>query len=285
MKRIITKWLWLMAISLPVFSRAQEGPSAGSKQAPKNEFNAAINYQSYLHYFGRTDSLKSSGIFPTVGFRHKSGLYAQGNFIFVQNSAQPTTYTGATVEGGYRFPQSDHFSGNIFYTQFLYKDKSALVQSALKSQTGINLAYTNKILNINVGGDLKFSDKTDVGATFGLDHLFIITKGMMKNSAIAIDPSVYAYAGTQQFSNTYLQKENVFGFPVSQQNVTEHVTQFNILSYEASMPVVLVVGKFNAAVIPAYVMPQNLATVAGRPDLTERGQNMFYVTVSAGIRL
>ncbi len=211
-------------------------------------------------------------------------MYAQGNFIFVQNSAQPATYTGATVEGGYRFPQSDHFNGNVFYTQFLYKDKSTLVQSALKSQTGINLAFTNKILNINLGADLKFSDKTDVGGTFGLDHLFIITKGL-KNAAIAIDPSVYAYAGTQQFSNSYLKKESVLGFPVSQQNVTERVTQFNILSYEASMPVVLVVGKFNASVIPAYVIPQNLASVAGRPDLTERGQNMFYVTVSAGIRL
>jgi hypothetical protein len=32
-------------------------------------------------------------------------------------------------------------------------------------------------------------------------------------------------------------------------------------------------------------MPQNLVTVAGRPDLSERGKNMFYVTLSAGIRL
>jgi hypothetical protein len=281
MKDAMNKCLWLIAICLPAFSIAQK---SGNKQESKNELNAAVSYQSYLHYFGRADSLKSSGIFPTVGFHLKNGLYAQSNFIFIQNNVQSATYTGATLEGGYRFPQSDHFNGNIFYTQFLYKDKSTLVQSALKSQTGINLAYTNKIVNINGGADLKFSDKTDVGATFGLDHLFIITKGL-KNAAIAIDPSVYAYAGTQQFSNTYLKKENFLGFPVSQQNVTENVTQFNILSYEASMPVVLVLGKFNASVIPAYVMPQNLATVAGRPDLSERGQNMFYLTISAGVRL
>ena len=61
--------------------------------------------------------------------------------------------------------------------------------------------------------------------------------------------------------------------------------QFNVLSYELSMPVVFVSGKFNASVTPAYVIPQNLVTVAGRPDLSERGKEMFYVTFSVGVKL
>ncbi len=280
MKHNSIRHLLSMILFLPVLSFAQ---NKEDQKAQKNEFIAGINYQSALHYFGRTDSLKSSGFFPSIGFQLKGGLYAQSNFIFVQNNAQSAAYTGATVEGGYRFPQSAHFNGNIFYTQFLYKDNSALVQSALKSQTGINLSYTNKIININGGADLKFSNKTDIGATLGLDHLFIFNKGM-KNAAIAVDPSVYAYAGTQQFSNTYLEKKNFLGIPVTQQT-TENVTKFNVLSYEASVPVVLVLGKFNASVTPAYVIPQNLATVPGRPDLSEHGQNMFYVTVGLGVRL
>ncbi|MBV9987919.1 MAG: hypothetical protein JO301_09585, partial [Chitinophagaceae bacterium] len=182
----------------------------------------------------------------------------------------------------YRFPQTDHFNGNIFYTQFLYKDQSTLVQSALKSQTGINLSYTNPILNINGGGDVKFSSQTDLGATLGFDHLFLF-KGE-NHTAFALDPSIYAYAGTQKFSNTYLERKNILGIPVTQQT-TQQVTQFNILSYEVSMPLVFVSGKFNASITPAYVMPQNLVTVAGRPDLSERGQNMFYVTISVGVRL
>jgi hypothetical protein len=271
--------LWL-AIVLPIFSLAQE---AGEKQPTKNEFNASFNYQSALHFFGRTDSLRSSGLFPTLGFQLKSGLYAQGNFIFVQNSMQSAAYTGTTVEAGYRFPQTDHFSGNIFVSRFLYKDESTLVQSALRSQTGANLSYLNKILNFNGGVSLLFSNQTDVNASLGVDHLFIFNKGM-NNAAIALAPSFTANLGTQKFSNTYLERKNVLGIPVTQQT-TENVTQFNILSYEAAMPIVFVKGKFNMAVTPAYVMPQNLITVAGRPDLSERGKNMFYVTLSAGIRL
>ena len=272
--------LFVMILFLPALTFAQD---TKAKTEQKNELSASVNYQSALHYFGRTDSLRSSGLFPSIGFQSKTGLYAQGNFIFVQNKSLPTTYTGATVEAGYRFPQSDHFTGNIFYSHFLYKDKSTLVQSALQSQTGINLSYTNPVMNVNGGVDLKFSDQTDIGATIGLDHLFIFTKGM-NNSAIAIDPSVYAYAGTQKFTNTYLEKKSVLGIPVTQQ-ATKQVTQFNVLSYEFSMPIVFVSGKFNASVTPAYVIPQNLVTVAGRPDLSERGKELFYVTLSVGVKL
>ena len=268
--------LWL-AIVLPLVSLAQD---AGET---KNEFNASVNYQSALHFFGRTDSLRSSGLFPMLGFQFKNGLYAQGNFIFVQNSMQSAAYTGATVEAGYRFPQTDHFAGNIFFSKFLYKDQSTLVQSAIRSQTGANLSFLNKVLNLNGGLSLLFSDKTDVNTSLGVDHFFIFTKGL-NNAAIAIAPSITSNMGTQQFSNTYLERKNVLGIPVTQQT-TERTTQFNILSYEMSVPVVFVKGKFNMSITPSYVMPQNLVTVAGRPDLSERGKNMFYVTLSAGIRL
>lgn len=280
MKKSKSTALLLTAMFLPLFILAQE---ASEEKVQKNEFSASINYQSALHFFGRTDSLRSSGLFPMLGFQLKGGLYAQSNFIFVQNSMQSAAYTGATIEAGYRFPQSDHFTGNLFFSRFLYKDESLLVQSALRSQTGVNLSYTNKILNVNGGLDLKFSNQTDVGATFGIDHLFIFNKGM-NNAAIALAPSATANLGTQKFSNTYLERKNVLGIPVTQQT-TENVTQFNILSYEIAMPIVFVKGKCNVAITPSYVLPQNLVTVAGRPDLSERGKNMFYVTLSAGIRL
>ena len=271
--------LWL-AMVLPILSLAQE---SSEKKQSKNEFNASFNYQSSLHFFGRTDSLKSSGMFPMLGIQLKNGLYAQGNFIFVQNSVQSAAYTGATVEAGYRFPQTDHFSGNVFFSRFLYKDESTLVQSALRSQAGANLSYLNKILNLNGGLSFMFSDQTDVNGSLGIDHIFIFNKGM-NNAAIALAPSFTANFGTQKFTNTYFERKNVLGIPVTQQT-TESSTQFNLLSYEITVPVVFVKGKCNFAVSPSYVLPQNLITVPGRADLSERGRNMFYVTVSAGIRL
>lgn len=275
----------MIILSLPFVGKTQNDTS----QPKKNVFSAGINYQSRLHYFGRTDSLRSSGLFPTVGFQLKQGFYVNSNFIFVNNSLSSLAYNGTIIEGGFRFPQTRNFSGNIFYSQFLYKDNSKLVQSALKSQTGINLAYNNKIVNVNVGGDAKFSNKTDYGATAGLDHLFIYVIPKTKN-AIAVNPSVYAYAGTQNFTQTYYKKRNVnvLGIPIGNpqtQQITETSTKFNILAYEFSAPIVFVAGKFNASITPSYVMPQSLVKVPNRPDLSENGKNMFYVSAGVGVRL
>ncbi|MFC4233541.1 hypothetical protein ACFOW1_16690 [Parasediminibacterium paludis] len=275
--KTILLYIWLL---LPFISLAQ----SDSTNTKSNHFIASINYQTRLHYFGRTDSIQSSGLLPSMSLESKLGIYATGNFIFVNNATTPTKYVGTTVEIGYQIPATTHFNGNVFYTQFIYNDKRLLVQSALKSQAGINTAFTNKIININIGGDLKFSDKTDYGATFGLDHLFLYKKGL-KNMAFAFNPSVYVYAGTQNFSNTYQeQKRNLLGLPYTQQT-TETVTNFNILSYEISMPIVFVCGKFNASITPSYVAPQNLILVANNPSQSERGTNLFYATFGIGCRL
>ena len=128
MRTLNCMYFLFILVVFPIIGFAQESNAKGSQ---KDEFSASVNYQSALHYFGRTDSLQSSGLFPSIGFQSRTGLYAQGSFIFVHNNSQPTTYTGTTIEAGYRFPQTDHFSGNLFYTRFLYQDKSTLVQSAL----------------------------------------------------------------------------------------------------------------------------------------------------------
>jgi hypothetical protein len=65
----------------------------------------------------------------------------------------------------------------------------------------------------------------------------------------------------------------------------EQAKQFEILAYEISAPIIFAKGKFNAYISPAYVMPKNLVIVSGRPDLTERGSNMFYFTAGVGVIL
>jgi hypothetical protein len=39
-------------------------------------------------------------------------------------------------------------------------------------------------------------------------------------------------------------------------------------------------GKWMGLFTPSYILPQNLVTVAGRPDLSEKGENMFYATLA-----
>ncbi len=275
------KSISLIVIGLLVFFSAD---SQNIRDSAKNELTASVNYQSKLHYLGRTDSLKSSGLFPVIGLKSKTGFYLNSTFIFIQNAATPLNYTGTILEGGYRFPYSKNFSGNIYYDHFLYQDKSVLVQSALKGQAGVNIIYNNKIVNVNVGGDIKFSNgQTDFGLTAGLDKLFLF-RNIINNAVLAVNPSAYIYSGTHTYFKN-VKKNNGLPLLANNSSSIEQAKQFTILSYEVSAPMVLVKGKFNAYISPAYVMPQNLVTVNSRPDLSERGSDLFYFSAGVGVRL
>ena len=278
------KSITLIVIGLFTFCTSN---SQNIQDSAKNEFSASINYQSNLHYFGRVDSLKSSGILPVIGLKSKTGLYLNSTFIFVQNAATSLNYAATILEAGYKFPYSKNFSGNIYYNHFLYKDKSVLVQSALKGQAGINTIYNNKIVNVNVGGNVKLSNSaTDFGVTAGLDKLFLF-RNIIDNVVLAINPSAYIYSGTHNYFKNVKNSsgQGIGGLLGSNNTFVQQAKQFAILSYEVSVPVVLVKGKFNAYVSPAYVIPQNLVTISGRPDLSERGNNLFYLSAGVGVRL
>lgn len=248
------------------------------KQKPKFKFG--INYNSALNYYGRTDSLRSTGIFPLAELWFSKDVYINAAPVFVNNAEQSFDYAGTVTTLGY-LHVTDKWITNLYVLKPFYKQSSQLVQSALKAQTGAGFSKLNKIINITAGGDLKFSDEIDFGATAGLDHL--IRKELKNNDVLVIDPSFYAYAGTQNFTNTYYKKKTGFLlFPGNTEQVTEEVKKFNILAYEFSVPLIYSKNKWMALLTPSYVLPQNLVTIPNRPNLSERGKNMFYAT--AGIK-
>lgn len=243
-------------------------------------FKFSLNYNSGLNYYGRTDSLKSTGFFPLAELWFSKDVYINAAPIFVNNAVQSFDYAGTVATIGY-LHTTDKWITSFYALKPFYKQTSGLVQSALKAQSGFSFSKLTKAVNITAGGDLKYSDQLDFGATAGVDHTF---RTELSNQAIlVIDPSLYAYAGTQNFTNTYYKKTNSFLlFPGTNQAVTQNVQKFSILAYEFSAPVVYAKGKWMALFTPAYIIPQNLIIIATRPDLSEKGQNMFYAT--AGLK-
>jgi hypothetical protein len=120
-----------------------------------------------------------------------------------------------------------------------------------------------------------------------MDHLFIVKIPGMDRTALAINPTATINAGTQRFTQSQVTKQGgvLGGLGGGTVTNSQNVNRFSILSYEVSMPVVFVVHEYYFALTPAYVMPQNLIVVPGRPDLSEYGKNLFFVTATAGMRL
>ena len=257
------------------FFTAKAQSDSTEKKGP--QFKISANYNSNLNYYGRTDSLKSSGYFPMAELWITPEFYINAAPIFINNKVQSFAYAGTVSTIGYQH-LTEHWLTNVYVVKPFYQQNSQLVQSALKAQGSASFSYLNKFLNLSAGGDVKFSDKVDFGVSGGVDHL--IRQQVSEKSVLVFDPSFYTYAGTQQFSKTYTKKKkgNLL-FPGTEQQVTERVQQFNILAYEISVPIIFAIGKVQVLATPSYILPQNLLVVPGRPDLTEKGENTFYTTV------
>jgi hypothetical protein len=275
------KWIFALILFSSYTATAQTD-SVGNED-DQTHFKIGVYYNSALNYYGRTDSLKSSGFFPMAELWFNKNFYVTAAPVFVNNAAVSFDYAGTVATAGFQFNENNKWFGNFYFVKPFYESSSQLVQSALKAQVAMSLSRMTQVINITVGGDIKLSDKIDLGITGGVDH--IIRHQFADNSVLVIDPSAYVYAGTQQFTNTYYKKSNFLLFPGVEQSVSEEVKSFNILSYELSMPVIFAKGKFQLLFTPAYVIPQNLITVQGRPDLSERGKEMFYATVGAKLSL
>ena len=270
---------YFFIIALFFFSIITKAQTDSVAQKDKVQFKLGVYCNSRLNYYGRTDSLKSSGFFPVAELWLNKNFYITAAPVFVNNTISSFEYNGSVITAGTRFGKEKKDIANIYVVVPFYKDNSELVQSSLKAQAVASNSWLNKIINVTIGGDVKISDHLDYGATAGLDH--IVRFELPGNSILVFDPSAYVNAGTQKFTETSYKQSGFLFFPGVQQKVSEEVNQFTILSYEFSMPIVFAKGKWQLIANPAYVLPQNLITVPNRPELSERGKNMFYATVGA----
>lgn len=280
MNGMLFKKRTMKKIFIPFFiflmcNSALQAQNVDSTKKKEVQIKLSVNYNSGLNYYGRTDSLRSKGVFPLAEVWFNSKFYVNAAPVFVYNSLQPLQYAGGVATTGYVNVATKTIT-NFYLLKPFYKESSDLVQSALKGQAGASITFLNKGINFTVGGDVKYSDKFDYGASAGIDHIFRIQN--KDKSVLVFDPSFNVNAGTQNFSRTYTKKSGGL-FPHNNQ-VTETVQAFNVLSLEASMPIVYSKNRFQVIATPAYVLPKNLLRVEGRPDLSEMGENMFYTTLT-----
>jgi hypothetical protein len=270
----------LLCLCLTQGLNAQKSSTDTTEKKTKPQFKLSLNYNTGLNYYGRTDSLKSSGLFPLAEFWITPKFYVNAAPIFVNNALQKFEYAGSVATIGYQNVTKKWVTG-AYLSKPIYKESSELVQSALKVQSGANVSFLNKFLNLNIGANVMFSDKADFGVTGGLDHLIRIENS--DSSVLVFDPGFYVYAGSQNFQRSYYKKNSTgfLNFPGNNQLVTEEVSKFNILAYELTMPIVYAKKSWMFVATPIYIVPQNLLTVPDRPDLSERGEKMFYGTLTA----
>ena len=280
-KKILVLFL-VCTISQNVFAQDSippvQQPVAEKKE--KTSLTLSSNFASKLHYYGRTDSLKSTALVPGLLLQFGNGIFISSSFIFINNSRQSFEYSATVAGAGFSFGETKGIAGSIYADKFFYANNT-LVQSSQQGQAGFKLSHLNKILDVNLGGSTVFSDKSDYFASLGVDHIFLFKH---KKSVFVIMPTVAANAGTQNFTNSYYNTRSVFGIPTGGEQVTETSKRFQLLSYEASIPVAYAYKKLIVTFTPGYVIPQSVIKIAGRPDLSENASSLFYANLGVAFK-
>ena len=137
MKKIFSSWVSPLLFVSPVLLHAQSDSSQNNVQ-----FKIGVYYNSTLNYFGRTDSLRSSGFFPLAELWFNKNFYVNAAPIFVNNSVASFQYAGTVATAGYQFNSNNKLSGNIYFVKPFYQNNSQLVESALKEQVAFTLTLS-----------------------------------------------------------------------------------------------------------------------------------------------
>src|SRR5829696_1223963 len=122
---------------------------AQNSDSTKAQFKVSVNFNSNLNYYGRTDSLKSTGVFPLAELWINPKFYINIAPVFLNNALQSFEYAGTVATVGYQ-NITEKWLTNLYVLKPFYKESSQLVQSALKAQTGINISRLHNLLNVSV---------------------------------------------------------------------------------------------------------------------------------------
>jgi hypothetical protein len=259
----------------PVISDSTKSNTDSTKKTVVS-FLAGPIYAPVLHYYGRTDSLKSNALLPTVYIQFDSiGLYVSATSVLLSNETQTLVYAGTITEAGYKFGQKlKGFGGSIYGNKFFY-NTTQLPQSALQEQAGTNLYYLYKYINFTASASLAFSNTTDIFTSAGINHTFKKVKG--KNIYLAM-PTFIANAGTQNFINASYKAGTLPLIPP--QEVLQNNRRFTLLDYELSVPLVFARKHIYAILTPSYIIPENIVSVPNHPELSEKGSDLFYINIA-----
>jgi hypothetical protein len=250
----------LMLFSSFVFSAAMAQNADDNSQEKTSYFKASGSYLSNSAYFGRTDSLTTPYLTPSISYFNKSGLYVTAALSYLASTAESRVDL-YSFDLGYDFDLGDHFSGSIFGNKSFYNQSSTAIKSDIKGSMGTYVSYDFNYLQLVAGADLTFATKTDIGLNIGLAHAFLFGED---EHLFTITPTVVANMSTLHFYEGYTSRKigkkarKLIPNLISSTSVTTvNKDQFTLLDYECSLPLTYGSKKIEFFFIPTIAIPKN----------------------------
>ncbi len=256
---------------------AQGTPPAANRGDKRFQFE--VGYLSNSVYLGRQDSVTTPYITPMFTYYHRSGFYIDCSLSYLPGNAARLDL--GTIDLGYLFQAGEKWSGELYLSKYFYNDRSTAVKSSINTFFSSSLAYDASIITLNGGVDIGFSSGTDWFVHYGISYPFSWGE---EQRSWSIEPSIIAYAGTQQFASRRRLRRPPPGF--SSISISGANT-FNVLDYEFSVPFTYDTDRWGLSIYPTYAVPLNPVAVTlpnGNTLFKEALSNNFYGEVKLYIK-
>jgi hypothetical protein len=226
----------------------------------KSYFAVGLGYLSNSIYNGRKDSVATPYITPTLGYYDKSGFFVNGSLSYLAKSGS-SRIDLFNIAAGYDF-DIGNFDGEISANKSFYNSQSTNVKSQITGSVLASGGYDFTFIKPTFEAGINFGTQSDYLLAFGLEHTFYQLKDKLQ-----FTPSFLANGSTQNYYGSYYNKRKVggkrkkAGITYDVTATVEDASQFKMLDYEFSLPIIYVVKKFSFILTPVFALPVNPALV------------------------
>jgi len=282
MKNILLFASFLLVLFItPIKSIAQEKFNADSTEKESSDEKksyglVSTNYNNNIVFLGRKSFLAAPYLSAFAGYYHKSGLFINGGASYLAATGE-NRFDLFTLTTGYDF-YLKNFNAGISGSKYFFNNKSYTVKSELSGYVSAYADYDFDIVDVYIDGSAYFSNTTDFILGAAVSHTFYAA-----NDNLAITPTVYLNAGTQNYYSNYnnnlrFGRHMIGGGGSSPMGggMGEAVS-FYMLDYELSVLISYTLNKFRFSFYPVYAIPVNAATIANGPNIYKEDlSNSFF---------
>ncbi len=241
-----SKYNFLDSINLDDLIKLRDGESY---------FKIQASYITNSVYAGRKDTVALPYFTPSIEYNHKSGLYLGASISYLANNNSRIDLW--SLDAGYSFKLLKKISANVYVYKPFYNSNSRNVQSDVNFYSGGTLTYENKFVNLSATGNVMFGSESDFSLIITLDHQF--SWDGKKDANWTISPMLNTYLGSVGYYQNYkFQRVNPRNNLPQTVNVTiSSPNQFQVLSYEFSLPIYFDKTKWGVFLNPTFAIPVN----------------------------
>ena len=250
-----------------------------------------VNFISDAVFMGRKDSISNPYLYPSITYHHTSGFYGTGSLSYLTRANQGRIDL-FLLSAGYDFTLKK-LDGDLSITKYVFNEDSYNVISEVEADVTVQLAYDLEVINLGMASSLYLNSdsSSDVFLSAEISHDVV-----SDNQKFQISPTAGIYLGSQNFYEQYYVN-NRFGNGRGQQSgqgnmasTSEDIRlteseKFNLMAIELSLPMWYVEKSWLFSFLPAYVIPQNPATLIVDDVVFEEDlENTFYWIVGLKYR-